>query len=241
MNDPTANPRRIYEGVALKLTEKIKSGEFPAGSLLPSERVLAEMFEASRPAVRDALLWLQSSGLISVRPRSRARVTLFNSTTFFDQLSGSAQMLLTSPSGVSDLMEVRSILECGLARHAARYASPREIEKLATALEANRMAMPDSDLFMETDLAFHSALAEIPRNPIIMSCNSSLSEWMKVQRPVHIRVQKWIKTAYQGHEAIYKAIAARNIEQADQAMADHLASVSELLRQTQAAKPRKAE
>ncbi len=36
--------RRIYQGIALQLAEAINSGELRDGSLLPSERELAEKF-----------------------------------------------------------------------------------------------------------------------------------------------------------------------------------------------------
>lgn len=234
MDDQVPPPRRIYEDIASQLIEKINRGEYPAGSLLPSERELAEMFGASRPAIRDALLSLRTSGLISVRQKSRARVTPMNSASFLNQLAASAQVLLGSPNGLSDFMELRALLECGLARHAARYASPRDIERLAGALEDNRLAMHDTEAFVEADYAFHRAIAEITRNPIIVSCQSAMLEWMKVQRSVGLPIRELIKVAYQGHEGIYKAIADRDPEAAYEAAAGHLRTVSDLIRKAQA-------
>ncbi|MDD5176692.1 MAG: FCD domain-containing protein [Sterolibacterium sp.] len=234
MDEPVKRSRRIYEDISLKLTEKINSGEFPDGCILPSERELAEMFGASRTAVREAMLSLQSSGQISVRPRSRARVTLLNNTSFFNQLSASAQNLLARPNGVADLQEVRMFLECGLARYAACYASPKEIDKLTVALEQNKKAIADPDLFIKTDMDFHGILAEIPGNPIIAACNSALAGWLMSQRTV--RVKGAFKIAYQGHEKIYQAIVARDVEAADKTMADHLKAVSEFYWKGRAAK-----
>jgi len=67
--------RRVYQDIAQTISQQIDRGELTDGQLLPSERVLAEMHGASRTAVREALLSLQSSGLISMRQRARARVT----------------------------------------------------------------------------------------------------------------------------------------------------------------------
>lgn len=131
MNDP--NTRRLYHDVVLQLTVKINSGEIPNGSLLPSERQLMETFGVSRTAIREAMVALQSSGLITVRPNRRALVTKLNNTGFFNQLSGAAQSLMASPHGMSDFQEARALFECGIARHAARYASPKEIERLREA------------------------------------------------------------------------------------------------------------
>ena len=84
--------------------------------------------------------------------------------------------------------------------------------------------------FAHTDLAFHDVLAAIPRNPIFSALNSALAEWLMEQRAVSIRapIRGSVRRAYAGHEAIYEAIAAHDVEAADQAMADHLKTVVEL-------------
>src|SRR6185436_17145550 len=110
---------------------------------------------ASRTSVREALLSLQSSGLISVRQRARARVTQLNNRAFFDQLSGAARTLMGRPNGVADFQEARLLFECGLARHAARHASPKELDRLAVALAQNKKAIGDPGSFARTDVAFH--------------------------------------------------------------------------------------
>src|SRR5258707_10018046 len=229
MSDLSKGARRIYQDIALKLAEQINSGELPDGSLLPSERELSETFGASRTSIREALLSLQSSGLISVRQKARARVTRLNNPAFFNQLSGAAQSLLAQPNGVADFQEARVLFECGLARYAARHASPKELDRLAMALAQNKKAIGNAVMFAKTDLAFHDILAEIPRNPIFAALNSALSEWLMEQRNVGIRapIRGAVRSAYEGHEEIYAAIAAHDVEAADQAMADHLKTVSE--------------
>jgi GntR family transcriptional regulator, sialic acid-inducible nan operon repressor len=228
MSDTGRNRRRVYQGIALKLAQQINSGELADGSRLPSERELAETFGASRTSVREALLSLQSSGLISVREKARARVTQMNNPAFFNQLSGAAETLLSRPHGVADFQEARMLFECGLARHAARHASPKEVERLEFALAQNKRAIGDPVLFAKTDMAFHDILAEIPRNPIFMALNAALSEWLMAQRMVGIRapVRGAVRHAYRGHEEVYEAVAAHDAEAADQAMTRHLETVS---------------
>lgn len=238
MNDRPKGPGRIYEDIALQLAERITAGELADGSLLPSERELAETFGASRTSIREALLSLQSSGLISVRQRARARVTQLNNRAFFNQLSGAAQSLLARPNGVADFQEARALFECGLVRHAAQHASPKEIDRLGAALAQNKKTIGDPALFAKTDLAFHDVLAEIPRNPIFAALNSALSEWLMAQRTVPIRaaIRGAIRRAYEGHEQIYEAVAARDVRAADEAMAEHLRTVSKYYLQAMAAK-----
>jgi GntR family transcriptional regulator, sialic acid-inducible nan operon repressor len=222
--------QRLYEAIADRLAGQINSGELAAGSLLPSERELTETFGASRTSVREALLSLQASGLIALRTKARARVTPLNSPAFLNQLSGAAQSLLAQPSGVADFQEARMLFECGLARYAARHASPKEIDRLGAALAQNRKAIGRAALFVKTDLVFHDVLAEVPRNPIFSALNAALSEWLLSQRKVSLRapVRGAMRRAYEGHEAVYAAIAAHDAEAADRAMAEHLRVVAEL-------------
>src|SRR6266436_4489357 len=151
MSDQKKVARRIYQEIALKLAEKINSGELPDGSLLPSERELAETYRASRTSVREALLSLQSSGLISVRQRARARVTPLTNPAFFNQLSGAAKSLLARPNGVADFQEARILFETGLVRYAANHASPKELDKLALALVENKKGIADPVQFSKTN------------------------------------------------------------------------------------------
>lgn len=213
----------------MKLAERINTGELSDGSLLPSERELAETYAVSRTSIREALLSLQASGLISVRQRARARVTQLNNRAFFNQLSGTAQSLLTLPNGMADFQEARMLFECGLARYAARHASPKELDRLAVALEQNKKAIGNPTLFARSDVAFHEVLAEIPRNPIFTALNTALSEWLMEQRTIGIRapIRGAVRRAYEGHEEVYSAIAAHDVEGADKAMAQHLITVSE--------------
>ena len=68
------------EKIASIIQDEILTGLFSAGEYLPSERDLAERFEVSRPVVHEALLSLQSKGLIMMRPRHGCTVNDFGSS-----------------------------------------------------------------------------------------------------------------------------------------------------------------
>ena len=76
INSTGERERRVYQTIADTLAFQIKSGEFAEGSRLPSIRELSDSFGASRTSVHEALLSLQSGGLITLprRPsRSKSR------------------------------------------------------------------------------------------------------------------------------------------------------------------------
>ena len=220
--------QRIYQEIAQAISEQITSGNLRDGQLLPSERALADRYRASRTTVREALLALQSSGLISIRQRARARVTRADESAVSSELPAFAQGVLAMPNSMADFQEARVLFECGLARFAARHASAKEVDRLAIALAANRRALRDPALFAETDVAFHTVLAEIPRNRIFVALNSALSDWLMAQRTVGLKAPERgaMRRAFRGHQQVYEAVAAHDVEAADRAMASHLDLVS---------------
>lgn len=228
MDNASNMRRRVYQDLALQIADRINSGSLAVGTRLPSERALAHTFGVSRASVREALVSLQASGLISVRQNARAKVTQLDNPAFLNQLSGAAQNLLARPHGMADFQEARTLFECGLARYAARHASQKELDRLALALLKNKRAIVDPDRFAKTNVAFHDILAEVPRNPIFGALNNALSQWLMAQRVVVIRapIRGISRRAYLGHEEIYEAIAAHDVERADHAMANHLTEMS---------------
>lgn len=57
----------LYQRIAEDLVRKVTSGEYPVGSILPTELELMDCYTASRNTVRMALRQLQDLGLISRR------------------------------------------------------------------------------------------------------------------------------------------------------------------------------
>jgi GntR family transcriptional regulator, transcriptional repressor for pyruvate dehydrogenase complex len=56
--------KKITTQIAKQIRSAILSGEYALGDKLPPEHKLAEMFEVSRPSVREALNSLGASGLV---------------------------------------------------------------------------------------------------------------------------------------------------------------------------------
>ncbi|MEU0937216.1 GntR family transcriptional regulator [Embleya sp. NPDC005971] len=60
-------PAALYRQLATAIRGDIESGEYPPGSLLPSESALTERYGVSRPTVRQALAALRTEGLVTVQ------------------------------------------------------------------------------------------------------------------------------------------------------------------------------
>jgi DNA-binding FadR family transcriptional regulator len=231
MNLPVIRRRKIHEDVAERLQQAILDGVYVPGEQLPSERELMESFQVGRTAVREALLLLVSMGLVQLTPGERARVARPTAEALIEQVSGAARQFLAAPGGQEAFMEARRVFESAVARHAAAVATDADVDRLAAALETNRAAGSDVVAFERTDVEFHLALTEIGGNPIFPALHKAILGWLALQRRVTLRVPGAADLALAHHEAIFRAVAARDPDAACRAMESHLHDAARVYRQ----------
>jgi GntR family transcriptional regulator, sialic acid-inducible nan operon repressor len=219
--------RKLFQQVASHLERQILDGALKPGDLLPTERDLQSAFGVGRPAIREALITLQRAGLVETSNGLRARVAMPTASDVVAGMGSAVHQMLSTKEGQLHFQAIRHFFETGLARLAARNATRAEIDALKTALEDNATAIGDRPLFISTDIAFHLAIARIPRNPIFLVLNDAMSDWLRSQRVVTLDEPDQEKIAYDAHVAIFEAIAAGNADKAEQAMADHLDQLSQ--------------
>ena len=156
--------RKLYEDVALGIERLIRERRYLPGDRLPSEKEIMNEFGVGRLAVREAMLSLQKMGLVQVSSGERAKVTAPTADALVRELSGAARLLLAQDGGIKQFQEARTLFEVGLARLAAQCPTREDLEALRDALEANGRAIDNRPDFMRTDVAFHYAIAAIPRH-----------------------------------------------------------------------------
>jgi GntR family transcriptional repressor for pyruvate dehydrogenase complex len=223
MNDPVFIERKkLFEHVATHLEGEILSGKLRPGDQLPPERDLQTRFGVGRPAIREALISLQKAGLVELANGARAKVKMPTASHIFSGMAPAVQQMLSTTEGQRHFQGARLFFETGLAREAARHATSEDIEALARALEANRLAIGDRERFTSTDIAFHFELAKMARNPIFIALHDQISDWLREQRVVTLAAEGQEQIAFEAHRAIYDGIAARDADQAETAMRDHL-------------------
>lgn len=225
MSFTTVRRRKIHEDVALQIEEAIIQGIYAEGDQLPPERELMEQFGVGRPAVREALLLLERSGVVQLSAGERARVVHPTIDGLVDQISASARHFLATKAGERSLQAARRVFESAIARQAAEVATEAEIERLAQALEANRQSLSSLADFEVTDVAFHLAIAEIGGNQVFSAMHRAIVGWLALQRRISLKIPEALPSAFAHHEAIYEAIAAHEPERAWWAMNAHIRDV----------------
>lgn len=223
--------RKLYEDVLDRLMARIRAGEMPPGSHLPSERELMEMYGVGRPAVREALQALERSGIVEIIHGERARVVLPTADRLIAQVAGGATHLLRSqPDMLRHLKEARVFLETNIARKVAECATGEQIELLRQKVQLQREAVANLSEFIERDMEFHRAIAEISGNPIFPAIVQSLFGWAKEFYQPMVRAPGAEELTLSEHQAIVDAIAKRDPDGAAQAMERHLNRANDLYR-----------
>jgi len=217
--------RKVHEDIAAQLEDLITSGVLREGDALPAERTLMAQFSVGRPAVREALLALERSGLLRVSNGSRATVSRPTAAVVLDGLSASVRVAIATDEGVRNFQSARTLFEAALARQAARHATPAQIESLRAALIRNERAIGDTPAFERTDVEFHLEIARMVGNPLFVGMHEALVGWLTEQRRVALHTAKMEQKAYRHHKAIFEAIEARDPDGAERTIEKHLNEV----------------
>ena len=199
MTEATVGRRRLSADIADALVERIRNGDFPEGSALPSERDLCEQFGVGRPTVREAMIHLEGRGYVDTSAGRRPRIQEPSLDHLFGRLSSLAGQFLRTPEGFGHLEQARMFLETGVVRYAVDHATPAQISALHAALKACEAQIGRDEPFRKADVAFHRVLAEMPGNPIIVALHDAVVEWLIERRPARHDVEELNRTSQGEH------------------------------------------
>lgn len=215
--------RKLSDQVFDRLREMMASGELPAGAPMPSERDLMERFGVGRPAVREALQHMQTMGLITISHGERSRVNELSAGSVLERVDDVARMLLSSePEQLEHLKQARRMFECGLVRVAAENATAQDVRDLRELVGEQRARIGDPAAFVTADMAFHSRIAQISANPILVATSQSMLRWLFQYHGVLLHWSGREKITLHEHDDIVDLIAARDADGAVAAMQAHL-------------------
>lgn len=203
--------------LADRLRQRILSGEY-----VPNQRLveadLSEEFDASRPAVREALRELAGEGLVERVANRGSRVRAVG----FDE--------------AVEIAEVRLVIESLCAGKAAERISDTEIDELLQIGKEMKEAVDSGnrEVYAAGNRQLHQRIHEISGQRTAMDMIMRLraqnvrQQFKLAQKPGRADV------SILEHLAIIEAIAKRDREAAETAMAAHLTSVISAMHRVQA-------
>jgi GntR family transcriptional repressor for pyruvate dehydrogenase complex len=218
--------RRVSEGIFEQIRDKILRGELKPNDRLPSERALIDIFQRSRPTIREALRMLERSGLIETIPGSGGAVIKNVSISTVEQPLES--MILLKRITLGDLYEFRIVNESAYIQWAATRRTQDDIDKMRSVLEQAKECKDDWDAFFQCDIDFHLAIVEAGKNKMALIVHQVISQLISdiisaglMKLSVRER-EKHRKDIIATHSAMLKAIEDQDVESARRLVSDHL-------------------
>jgi GntR family transcriptional repressor for pyruvate dehydrogenase complex len=169
----------LHKEVAEHLSERIISGDLAAGDLIPTERELCETMGVSRTVVREAVKVLESRGLVRIE---RGRGTIVQEPQA-GPLGDTLKLLLRRRGHVvEDLLEIRKLLEVGIAGMAAERRTDANLQVMERSIAIMREHPGEPEGYIDADVAFHAELARATQNPVVLVLLEPVAELLRESR-----------------------------------------------------------
>lgn len=212
-----AAQRNLSYLLAENIAQRVLSGEYAEGSILPGEIELGELFGVSRTAVREAVKTLTAKGMLLPRPRIGTRVMPQSNWNFLDQELLTWWMTRENFDQVmSHFVLLRKALEpqaCSLAAVQANAEQKRQLSLYMAQMRELHENF-DRERWIMVDAQFHQLIYEAGKNPFLTSfANLFSSVYQSYFRA--ITGNEVIKLEH--HQRIVDAIMAGDAEGALQA------------------------
>ena len=220
----TKQRRAVSIEVARVITEAIESERLRAGDQLPPERDLSGMLKVSRTSVRDALKVLAGMGLLQIR-RNHG---VFVADASDRRIDGEASAVLsTANRPLSELFELRRVLETQATAWAAERASSEQIQQIDAVYRRFSLLATRDNLTREQanafDVEIHAMIAEASGNTLVAQVVTDLREAAERERgSLESLHPDRIAANVADFGAIVDALRHRDTEGARAAMLEHL-------------------
>jgi GntR family transcriptional repressor for pyruvate dehydrogenase complex len=218
-----------FEACVEQVATAIRLGVYPLGTLLPSERELAERLEVSRATLREAIAALRAAGLVETK-RGRGGGTVVTMKPRGPSARGSGSPTASQRADWLDALDFRRIVEPGAA---ALAASAVLDDGTRTRLETAHAAVATASSrarHRQADSRFHLTVASLSGSSrtveAVTSVQASLHEMLSAI-PV---LQTNIAHSDRQHAGILKAVLDGRPDQARQVMEEHCDDTAALLR-----------
>ncbi len=156
--------------VVEELGKAIVSGEYPAGTMIPLDPDISEMFDVSRTVVREAKKTLIAKGLIQSKAKVGTHVRAKSEWNMFDtDVLRWHGALKQNAEFLAELFEIRLVFEPAAAEKMALIAKPQDCDQLYALIDALSKSTSSRVEFAVADLEFHKALLRMTGNRFLQS------------------------------------------------------------------------
>src|SRR6267143_2032326 len=208
----TVRKVRRYEQVAEQIRRLISDGALKAG--------------VGRSSIRDAVRTLEVMGILEPRQGHGTVVRDLSADALVVPLS---LVLTRKRELVTELLDVRRMIEPGLAARAAKNATAEEIAHMSAILARHEAKLHRGEEAMDEDSDFHYAIALAARNSVVLRVLDVLMDLLRESRSRSLQVAVRPQRSFDGHRRILRALQRRDSKAAEAAVRRHLKEIEEVV------------
>lgn len=197
--------RSLAEEVTEILRNRILQGEYTMGEKLTENKIAAEL-KVSRTPIRDAFRQLEKEQLVEYIPNKGCFARGF------------------SREDMNDIYAVRGAVEALAIRKACEHADEQDIRQLGRQLEKMHFYTKQNsyEKLLQANEEFHLMIYRMTESRFIVQIMKTYQDYVHLARRESLKKEEDLPEIYQEHEAIYRAIEARDKDAAAKAGEHHL-------------------
>mgnify|MGYP004521499333 CR=1 FL=1 len=217
---------RLAEAVVEDVVKAIVTETYPAGTALPPEGMLGDMYGVSRTVIREATMALTEKGLVVSQ---QGRGTIVRESSGWDMLDplilGALFQREDGLRYLDNLSEIRSLLEGQMTYKVAEDHTPAQLAELKAQVEKLESLIPHPAAYVHEDVAFHDIIMRISGDKLSKAVIDGLQSEALRNHGYSGRLNvEHIRATHTAHEEIFAAIAKGNGPAARKAMREHIES-----------------
>ncbi|NNE63263.1 MAG: GntR family transcriptional regulator [Gammaproteobacteria bacterium] len=227
-------PARLSDAVVAQIEKLITSGKLRAGDQLPAEKTLADILQVSRSVLRDAVVRLETRGVLNIKQGGGTFVCNVPARTINDPL---ANLLSSNIEAVFDFLHLRGSLEELCAAYAAERRDQIDLEQLQKSYIdiENGVKAPDPYRDAERITDFHIYLAEASHNVVLVHIMRGLYKLLRTSIRTNLeRIQSnagKYNLVLEHHRDILKAVEEQDVDAAANAASIHIDFINQSISQ----------
>ena len=207
----------LTETTANKLIQLIKDRHLNPDDKLPTEVDLSQQLDVGRNTLREAQKILVSRNIITIRQGAGSFVSQ-NPGVVDDPLGFS--LVHDQKRLAEDLLQVRIMLEPGIAALAAQNRTQDDLNRLKKALLQIEQIIEEKKDFRKEDVAFHSEIAKCTHNMVMSELIPVITGGVEVFAGAVSDIE--FEQTKASHREIFEAIRAQKAYDAENAMRYHI-------------------
>lgn len=209
----------VVEAIYSQMTELISNGEWKAGSKIPTEHELAEMFHVSRNSVRQAISQLKALGLIESK---RGYGTVIKKRGAALTLNDFIPSIMFEVEDNLQIFEFHKGIQIECAKLACLRYTDEQLSRLIFHTEQlkENYAQGDMGKAICDDLACHKIICEMSGNLMFVRATEIIYQHLE-QSFMLISSSFEYKESIIFHERLIKALQTKNVSFAAAIMEGH--------------------